>query len=114
MARSGADHLQDVLDAIQAIERYTKGGRRSFDRSPMARDAVAARLIQISQAVKDAQAEGLDLPELQPAIPWRSIAGMRDRLAHKYALSDPALVWTVVERDLPELRAAVQAILSRR
>jgi len=80
----------------------------------MVRDAVCARLMQIGQAVKDAQAEGLDLPGLQPAIPWRSVAGMRDRLAHKYALLDKALIWAVVERELPRLREAIAVLLSRR
>lgn len=112
MARAAVDHLRDVLDAIDAIDRYTKSGKEVFDRDAMVRDATCARLIQIGQAVKDAQAEGLDLAALQPQIPWRSIAGMRDRLAHKYVLLDKALVWAVVERDLPPLRDAVEAILA--
>ncbi len=114
MARSAADHLRDILEAIEAVARYTKGGRAVFDRDAMVRDAVCARLIQIGQAVKDAQAEGLDLNSLQPQIPWRSVAGMRDRLAHKYAMFDKALVWVVVEDELPKLRDAVSALLSRR
>ena len=113
MARSASDHLRDVLEAIEAVARYTKSGKETFNRDAMVRDAVCVRLIQIGQAVKDAQTEGLDLGKLQPQIPWRSIAGMRDRLAHKYVLLDKALVWAVVERDLPPLRAAVEKILSR-
>ena len=111
MARKPADHLQDVLEAIDAISGYTRAGKKAFDRNPMLRDAVAARLIQIGQSVKDAQAEGLDLPRLQPGIPWRNIAGMRDQLAHKYRLLDAAIVWSVVENDLPKLRKAIRRIL---
>jgi uncharacterized protein with HEPN domain len=114
MARSATDHLRDILEAISAIADYTRKGRRAFDRTPMLRDAVAARLIQIGQSVKDAQAEGLDLPRLDPAIPWRSVAGMRDRLAHKYWQQDTAIVWAVVERELPRLRTAIDAILRKR
>jgi uncharacterized protein with HEPN domain len=113
MPRASTDHLRDVLDAIDAVLEYTKGGEAAFQREAIVRDAVCARLIQIGQAVKDAQSEGLALGRLQPDIPWRSIAGMRDRLAHKYALLDQALVWAVVERDLPRLRQAVRAILAR-
>jgi uncharacterized protein with HEPN domain len=111
MTRKAADHLQDVLEAVAAIAAYTRKGKKAFDRDPMLRDAVAARLIQIGQSVKDAQAEGLDLPRLQPETPWRSIAGMRDRLAHKYWLLDAAIVWSVVQNDLPKLRKAVGQIL---
>lgn len=111
MARRATDHLQDVLEAIAAITAYTRKGKKAFDNDSMLRDAVAARLIQIGQSVKDAQAEGLDLPSLQPDIPWRNIAGMRDRLAHKYWLLDAAIVWSVVESDLPKLRKALRRIL---
>jgi uncharacterized protein with HEPN domain len=114
VARAATDHLRDVLEAIEAIQRYTRGGQAQFVREAMVRDAVCARLIQIGQAVKDTQAEGSDLLALQPDIAWRSIAGMRDRLAHKYALLDKALVWAVVERELPRLEEAVRAILARR
>lgn len=111
MARHATDHLQDILEAIDAIVDYTRGGKKAFDRNPMLRDAVAARLIQIGQSAKDAQTEGLDLPVLQPDIPWRNIAGMRDRLAHKYWLLDAGIVWAVVENDLPGLRKAIRVIL---
>ena len=113
MARAAADHLRDIVEAVDAIADYTRGGRRVFDRTPMMRDAVAARLIQIGQSVKDAQAEGLDLPRLSPKIPWHSVAGMRDRLAHKYWQQDSALVWAVIENELPRLRAEVKALLSQ-
>ncbi len=111
MPRKATDHLHDMLEAIDAIVAYTRAGKKAFDTQPMLRDAVAARLIQIGQSVKDAQSEGLDLLRLQPEIPWRSIAGMRDRLAHKYWLLDPGIVWTVVEKDLPKLRKAIGRIL---
>lgn len=111
MARKATDHLHDVLEAIDAISGYTRAGKKAFDRNPMLRDAVAARLIQIGQSVKDAQAEGLDLPRLQPEIAWRGIAGMRDLLAHKYRLLDAVIVWSVVEHDLPKLRKAIGRLL---
>lgn len=111
--RTAADHLKDVLEAIDAIGDYTKGGKKDFDTDPMIRDAVAVRLIQIGQAVKDAQAEGLNLAKLRPEIPWRRVTGMRDLLAHKYARFDPEIGWQVVEEELPRLRDAVAAILRR-
>ncbi len=111
MARSPLDHLANVLEAIDKIRAYTRGGESAFRKSSMARDAVLARLIQIGQAVKDAQDEGLDLAALAPAIAWRSIAGMRDRLVHKYWDADPAIVWGVVANELDKLRHAVKSIL---
>lgn len=112
MARSPHDHLADVLEAIVKIRAYTRGGRAAFAKSSMTRDAVLARLIQIGEAVKDAQDEGLDLAGLAPAIGWRSIAGMRDRLVHKYWDADPAIVWGVVANELDKLERAVKTILA--
>ena len=111
MARSATDHLRDVLDAMAAIQDYTAKGKREFVRNPMLRDAVVARLIQIGQAVKDAQAEGLELPRIAPEIPWNNIAGMRDKLAHKYWLMDIDIVWAVVEKELPRLLVAAKGVL---
>lgn len=100
--------LHDILDAASAIDTYTREGREAFAAQAMVRDAVVARLIQIGQAVKDAQAAGLRLNALRPDIPWQRIAGMRDRLAHRYWETEPNVVWTVVETELPKLVAAVQ------
>jgi uncharacterized protein with HEPN domain len=111
--RTPNDHLQDVLQAVDAIVTYTKSGKAEFARDPMIRDAVCARLIQIGQAVKDAQKDGLNLPKLRPEIAWSKVAGMRDLLAHKYGRLDPAIVWQVVQDDLPRLRIAVAAIFAR-
>jgi len=114
MARAPFDYLRDVLEAIAKIREYTRGGEAAFRRNSMARDAVTARLIQIGEAIKYAQGEGLDLPALAPAIPWRDIAGMRDRLVHKYWDSDHAVVWGVIDSDLKDLERAVKSILRKK
>ena len=111
--RAATDHLKDILQAMAAIAAYTKGSKETYDGNEMIRDAVAVRLIQIGQAVKDAQVEGLHLSKLRPEIAWRQISGMRDLLAHKYAQFDPEIAWRVIERDFPPLKKAVAAVLRR-
>lgn len=114
MRRAPEDCLRDILEATAAIVAYTRGGKQAFEADAMLRDAVVARLIQIGQAVKDVQSEGPDLRRLQPEIPWRNIAGMRDKLAHRYWAMDIAIVWEVVESELPKLVAAVRELLAGR
>ena len=50
-------------------------------------------------------------PRIAPEIPWNNIAGMRDKLAHKYWLMDIDIVWAVVEKELPRLLVAAKGVL---
>ena len=103
-------YLLHVLDAIGAILEYTADGRDAFFADRKTQDAVIRNVEIIGQAVK-----GLSdrTRTLQPDVPWRQIAGMRDKLIHEYFGVDLALVWDVVERELPALRPQVEALIER-
>jgi len=74
-------------------------------------DAVRVRLIEIGEAVKALPAELLTTSE--PALPWAQIAGMRDRLAHRYFDTSHSILAATVSDDLPELEIAVRRLLQR-
>ena len=88
--------------------KYTSLGRDAFVAERMRQDAVIRKLEIIGEAVKQLSDA---TKERRPEIPWKQIAGMRDRLTHDYFGVDVALVWRVVERDLPALKAAVMRLL---
>jgi uncharacterized protein with HEPN domain len=70
----------------------------------------ADAIVDYTQAVKGISEQ---TRSLDPAVPWRQIASMRDKLIHEYFGVDLTLVWDVVERDLPSLRPRIQALVDR-
>jgi uncharacterized protein with HEPN domain len=99
--------LLHALDAIDAILEYTRDGHDAFFADRKTRDAVIRNIEVLGQAVKGMSAETRALDD---SIPLRQIAGMRDKLIHEYFGVDLALVWDVVERELPTLRPRVAAL----
>lgn len=95
--------MQAALDAIDA---HTARGDLS---DGLVFDAVRVRLIEIGEAVK-----GLpeDVLAAEPDLPWSAIARMRDHLAHRYFDTTHSIVAATVVQDLPELRRAVDRLLS--
>ncbi|MFW5771288.1 MAG: DUF86 domain-containing protein [Spirochaetota bacterium] len=45
-----------------------------------------------------------------PAIPWKVMAGMRDRLIHGYDVVDAAIIWRTIQTDIPELEKKLSCI----
>lgn len=99
-------YLRHILDAIRDIEQYAGGGRDAFMSDRMRQDALLRKLEGIGEAVPE------NAKQRRPEIPWRQISGMRDRLTHDYFGVDLALVWATVEKDVPNLKAAVEQILA--
>ena len=102
-------YLGHIRDAIHDIEEYTASGRDAFMSDRMRQDAVIRKLEIIGEAVKHLSEA---TTKRRPDIPWKPIAGMRDRLTHDYFGVDLSLVWTAVERDVPQLRSAVDGLLT--
>lgn len=46
-----------------------------------------------------------------PAVPWRQVAGMRDKISHGYDAVDYQTLWDTTRDDLPGLITAVEQIL---
>ena len=101
-------YLGHILEAIAAIESFTSDGRAEFLRDLKTQSAVVRQLEIIGEAVKNLSAQ---LTAREMSVPWRLIAGSRDRLIHAYFKVDLEAVWAMVEQDLPALKANVRRIL---
>ncbi|MCU0564259.1 MAG: DUF86 domain-containing protein [Desulfobacterales bacterium] len=100
--------LQHMLAAIDDIGLFTTGGKAEFLADRKTQSAVVRQIEIIGEAVKNLDTA---LTTSEPGVPWRQIAGTRDRLIHAYFSVNLDAVWAMVEQDLPTLRLHLQRIL---
>ena len=53
-----------------------------------------------------------DFSANHPEIPWAALYAMRNRVAHGYWPVDTAVVWQVIERDLPALEVQISGFVN--
>ena len=103
------ERLRDIQEAITRITKYTNQGRHIFDQDELVQTWVIYHLEIIGEAVR---AIPQDFKDQHPEISWRQITGMRNVLVHVYFGISRDRVWAVVERDLPNLKTSIDALLN--
>ncbi|HUR68762.1 MAG TPA: HepT-like ribonuclease domain-containing protein [Candidatus Thermoplasmatota archaeon] len=83
----------------------------AFSADLQLRSAIIHQLMIVGEAAKRVSSE---YSRKHPQIPWRAIAGMRDRLIHAYDAVDLDEVWLAVERDVPRMLQDLEPLLPRR
>jgi uncharacterized protein with HEPN domain len=107
--RGYADYLRDILDAISKIQEFISGVTLDdFVKNDEKTYAVVLALEMIGEAAKQIPASER---KRYSQIPWREIAGMRDKIAHQYFGVNRYLVYQTVENDLPPLESTVKQML---
>ncbi len=111
MKRDIGLYIDDILESIQKIEKYTQDlTEEQFSRNTQTQDAVLRRLAIIGEAVKNLPA---DLKEKHKQIPWKQIAGARDIFVHEYFGVGIERVWEAIHQNLPELKTLVEKLLAK-
>jgi uncharacterized protein with HEPN domain len=101
-------YLKDILEAMEAIEKFVEGIEfDSFQRNDMISSAVIRKFEIIGEATKN-------IPETirnkYPEIPWKEMAGMRDRLIHLYFGIKYDLVWHTIKDVIPQVKSLIRKV----
>jgi uncharacterized protein with HEPN domain len=106
--RDDTERLRDVQEAIADIQRYAQLGREKFTADELVQTWIIHHLLVPGEAAA-ALSDGFR--EHHSDIAWSKIIGMRNILIHHYFGIDLEVVWSVVEKDLPDLLRYIDALL---
>ncbi len=109
--RDYTDCLQDIQDAILDIFAFTQGlDFDSFVGDKKTLYAVIRALEIIGEATKKIPAS---MKKNFPDIPWKEMAGFRDKLIHEYFGSNTRVVWNTVTDDIPGIQPLIADLVKK-
>lgn len=102
-------YLTDIIQAVDAIERFLKGiSEGDFMQDELRQSAVLQKLIVIGEA---AARLPRGFTEGHPEVPWPDIVAFRNLAVHAYFAVDWRIVWVTATQDVPLLREQIARLL---
>lgn len=109
--RDSSDYLKDILDSIELIKEFTKDlDYEDFIEDRKTTYAVLKAIEIIGEAAKNIPKQ---VQKKNPDIPWKDMAGIRDKLTHHYSGVDLTIIWKTIQQDIPELEKQIQKITKK-
>ena len=109
MSTEFLDYVEDMLDAMDKAEILLQDvSYEQFAGDFRIHFAVVRALEIVGEAARRVPTH---IRDQYPAIPWRSMAGMRDRIIHGYDNVDLEIVWNAVKQETPRVKPLLWQIL---
>lgn len=107
------DYLEHIREAADRAQGYIKGMTKSdFVGDVRTQQAVMHNLIIIGEASSKLLQTYPEFVARQPHLPWRSMRGMRNRVAHGYFDLDLDIIWDTVNTELPQLKILLPGMIA--
>ena len=109
MNNGDAVHLRHMLDAIEQLERYTRGMSESeFFSRPMVQDAVARQIEIVGEAARNVS---IEFQGLHPKLPWLKTIDIHSKIVRQDFKLNIAMVWDIIQDDLPLIKQTIRKLL---
>jgi len=108
MKREFLDYVDDVIDAMSKAQEFTSGmDFKKFSKDGKTVFAVTRAIEIIGEAVKKIPTS---VRKHYPDVPWKEMAGMRDKLIHEYFGVNLRAVWDTIKKDIPAIKPTFEKI----
>lgn len=99
--------VQDILAAADDAALIVQRGRSAFDGDPLLIRSAKNIVTEVGEAAKLVGPFRDQIPD----VPWKQLAGMRDRTVHRYPEVDLDILWDTLTVDLPEIATALRTFM---
>ncbi|MBI5474509.1 MAG: DUF86 domain-containing protein [Ignavibacteriae bacterium] len=109
MDKNDRIYLTHIVQSVAAIREFTENmNLDQFLADLKTQDAVMRRLEIIGEATKRVSEA---FRQQHSEVPWKKMAGMRDKLIHDYMGIDLTTVWTAAKTSIPELEEDLRKLI---
>lgn len=104
-------YLEQILECVRNIREFVAG----MDEVAFLKDRKTQSAVILQLALIGELAKRVSVPVKSAiAVPWKEIAGFRDRAIHDYFQIDLRIAWDTIELDLEPLSAAIREYLTQK
>ena len=109
MTRNISLYIKDILQNMRDAEEFVQ--EFSYDQFASDKKTLNAVLRSIEVIGEAAKKVPDEIRAKYPSVPWKEMAGMRDKLIHFYFGVDQEAVWIAVKDRIPAIRPLIEQIL---